>query len=442
MAIVKWANLTGLVLWLGGLFFWLWIFTPALTAVSVRSLDQRSPVCGWARKIRRAIGTGIILVLAAQPVALIIQGMAFTGLSAGNVLSRSTLGALLATTSYGFWWSLRALLVLLLAGLCAWWFRPLPLDVGADGATFVSRSQMPLSVGGGLLGGATLLSLPLTGHARAASGAMSIAVWSDWAHLASTVIWIGGLILMWAGLPGLDMKSAQDSALARAVVVRFAAVARICVLVLLASGIYAAWLHIPAWAAFLTTNYGRTLLVKLSLVVLMLIIAGINRRFVLPAFRELSPVSVNDRRWMTRLPALLATETVLGVAVLAVVAMLTGLAPSSAALPAKPAHLSQRNQGVNVRFLLNSNKVGQVEATVTLQDSSGRTIKSARPVTVYERMLDMDMGLKTIQGRLAADGSYKASLDFSMAGRWQVSVEASGESGDAFVTEFEVSAVP
>jgi copper transport protein len=434
-ALAKWAGLTGMVLWLGGLFFWLWIFIPAIASVPVHSPEQNSPIPGWSRRIRQAMGTGCIVTLAAQPAALVIQSMALTGLSTTNVLSPATLTVVLTTTSYGFWWALRVLLLLVLAGLCGWWFRP--IRPGMASTKFVARSQWPLAAGCAFLGSAMLLTYPLTGHARAVSGAMSIAVWSDWAHMASTVIWIGGLIPLFLGLPILNLESASDRALARAVVMRFSTIAAICVLALLASGIYATWLHVPTWRALITTSYGRTLLLKLSLVAAILATAAVNRWSVLPGLRDHS--RADD---LPRLRTLVAAESALGIAVLGVVAMLTGLAPSTAALPAKPLYWSRLNQGVNVSLVLASNKIGRSHATITLQDSSGHSIRSARPVTVYERMLDMDMGLTTVETRPAPNGSYGADLDFPVTGRWQVSVEASGASGDAFVTEFEFSPAP
>jgi copper transport protein len=434
-ALAKWAGLTGMVLWLGGLFFWLWIFTPAIASMPFHSLEQNSPIPNWSRRIGQAVGTGCIVMLAAQPAALVIQSMAMTGLSATNVLSPTTLRVVLTTTSYGFWWTLRVLLLVALAVLCGWWLRP--IRPGIISTKVVARSQWPLAAGHAFLGSAMLLTYPLTGHARAVSGAMSIAVWSDWAHLASTVIWIGGLIPLCLGLPILNLKSASDRALARTVVARFSTIAAICVMALFASGIYATWLHVPSWTAFIATNYGRTLLVKLSLVAAILAIAAVNRWSVLPVLRDRSRADGSPR-----LQTLVAAESALGIAVLGVVAMLTGLAPSTAALPAKPIYLSKRNQGVNVSLVLTSNKIGRTSATITLRDSTGHPIRSARPVTVYERMLDMDLGLTTVETRLASDGSYGADLDFPMAGQWRVSVEASGASGDAFVTEFEFSPAP
>jgi copper transport protein len=215
--------------------------------------------------------------------------------------------------------------------------------------------------------------------------------------------------------------------------------ARICVLVLLVTGIYAAWLHIPNWRAFVSTDYGVALLIKLFLVSLILLIGAVNWRRVLPALAGFALLPETYGKWAGRFRTLIRTETALGVAVLVAVAILTSLPPATVVAMAGPADLTKRNEDMIVNLRLDAVRVGTVHSVVKLQDLTGRTISDAKRVTLFVRMLDMDMGLETIETQSAPSGGYQADIPLPMAGKWSVSVEVSPSHGDTFVAEFDIS---
>jgi copper transport protein len=220
---------------------------------------------------------------------------------------------------------------------------------------------------------------------------------------------------------------------------RFSQMAKVCVVVIVATGVYNAWLHMPSWSSFLTADYGRVLLGKIILLVPMLLAALINWKRVLPALLSFAPRPEVARQWLGRYAGLLRAETALGVAILALVAVLTTLPPASAVTAGGPATQTVRQGAVSVSLSLTPNKVGSNQAVVVLRDAGGAAIADARRVTIYLRSLDMDMGLETFQAQPTSDGNYGAEVNLSMAGRWLVSVEVSPARGDTFITEFRIS---
>ncbi|MEJ2293104.1 MAG: hypothetical protein P8Y05_15520, partial [Deinococcales bacterium] len=108
---------------------------------------------------------------------------------------------------------------------------------------------VPASVG--LVGAVALVS-----HAAATGSALLLV--SDGVHLAAGLLWVGSVAML-AWLP--SWSSEEEPALAVAAR-RLSRVALWCVLLVLGTGIVAAVAELFGVAAFVTTPYGRTLLLK------------------------------------------------------------------------------------------------------------------------------------------------------------------------------------
>jgi hypothetical protein len=222
---------------------------------------------------------------------------------------------------------------------------------------------------------------------------------------------------------------------------RFSCHAKVCVTFLLATGAYNAWLHLPAWSSFVSTRYGQTLLSKLFLLLPLLAAAFVNLHWIMPALAS-ADVPLRTRIAARRLVALVRAEVMLGGLILVAAAALTHLPPAAAVSPGAPRTQSKSSGAFEVDLEMTPQRVGSNRASARLRAADGSAILSPIRVTFYFRMLDMNMGLQTIPGQSAADGSYSGDVFLSMAGRWQVSVEISPPQGDTFVTEFQFLAAP
>ena len=124
---------------------------------------------------------------------------------------------------------------------------------------------------------------------------------------------------------------------------------------------------------------------------------------------------------------------------LVVVAILTSLPPATSVAMAGPIELTKPAEGATVDLKLDSTKVGTAHSIVTLRDNNGTIISDTKSVTLFARMLDMDMGLETIEAQPTASGSFQADVSLTMPGKWSISVQVAPQRGDAFVTEFQIS---
>ncbi len=224
-ALLRWLALIGLAAALGHLLF-LRLAAGSPTALAV------------VRRTRRPV-LGILLAAGLACVSLPLAQAMGSGVPVGTLLAGT----------YGVRVALRALGLVVLAVAVA----------GRPGRG--DRVTGGLAVAGLL---ATATGTALLGHAGAAPvGPLHLG--SDIIHVVATATWLGGVtmvaLLAWAARRG----SVSGTEL-RHVVRRFAAPATTCVVAMVASGLVLASTSVASVDAVLITTYGRTLLLKVSLV--------------------------------------------------------------------------------------------------------------------------------------------------------------------------------
>ncbi len=174
---------------------------------------------------------------------------------------------------------------------------------------------MPLLAVAGILGGMTL-----TAHA---SGGGGLAMVADWLHLVAAGAWIGGVASLFIVLRAEFPERAQ---LLKVIVPQFSKLAGLSLAVLLVTGGYSAWLHVPALQAFVITEYGEALLAKLLLVLPLITLGVVNHFVIRPRLLTLTgPALTRVQRWLR---LLVGIEIALGVAALAATAVLTSVPPA------------------------------------------------------------------------------------------------------------------
>ena len=181
------------------------------------------------------------------------------------------------------------------------------------------------------------------------------------------------------------------------------------------SGLLNSALEVASVDALLTTDYGRLLLVKAGLALLMGL-AGLVNGWLL-------------RRpgGLARLPrALLAEAALAGVILILVGGLKSGLPPNGvafrAAAAAQPSMLSQTVDDLLLTFQASPNQPGT--NTVTLRAvSSRRPAPPVRQVVLRFIYLEQEMGEANVQADLLETNTYHAGGNFfTLPGLWQVQV--------------------
>ncbi|MFI9259154.1 copper resistance CopC/CopD family protein [Streptomyces sioyaensis] len=256
---------TGFVLLVGGAAF---VVACRPAAALVRSV-QRLVVQGWA-------------LLTGTTVAMLLLRTPYTG--SGDLADVFDFGGLqqvlitkpgAALVSRLLLLAAAALLVAVLFGAYARTQEPAEPGEEPRDATALARQRKDLAFGLGVGGLIIAIGLAATwAMAEHASTGLQTAVAMpvDVLHLLAVATWLGGLAALVASLywgPPVE----------RAAVRRFSRIAFGSVLVLVATGLYQSWRQVGTWRALTDTTYGWLLLLKAGLVVVLVGIAWVSRRW-------------------------------------------------------------------------------------------------------------------------------------------------------------------
>lgn len=242
----RWIGFAGLVLAVG---------VPAMAALCWRG--------GWGSPLlRRLTAAGLAAVAVGAVVTFLVQGAYAAASGLGSVVDPSLLSAT-AGSELGVALLVRLALTAGLALLLLPWLR---------------RGKAPVPRGlvlAGVLAAGLVVTTAAVGH-PVAGPYPAIAVLAATAHVAAMALWLGGLVALLAallrdGVPAAEMAEALP---------RFSRVAATSVAVLVVSGVVQSVREVGSPDALFSTGYGRLLLAKLALVLLVLAAAGVSRVWV------------------------------------------------------------------------------------------------------------------------------------------------------------------
>jgi len=247
--LVQWWSLTAVAALIGAV------------VLDLAVLPQSSPEVATARRrLGRWIVGWAVMVLLASGAALIVRATTMAG---GRLdLAMRAIPTVLTHTHFGAIWIARLTSV---GAFLVVWHLPFRL------ARFI----------GLLLVLGVSLTTSLTGHA-ADWGSLTVSVFFDWVHVAASGIWVGGLF----GLVAMHSGSIWPRQITGTVARQFSRLAGACLLLVVLTGIYNAWVQVPFASALWTTSYGRILLAKIGVVLTIIWIGGLNRFTIVPALSD------------------------------------------------------------------------------------------------------------------------------------------------------------
>src|SRR3954468_607499 len=269
---------------------------------------------GWRdRRAHRLLAGGWGLSLGATVTALLLQGPYGAGRGLSSLVHGSVLQSTL-TTRFGHAHVLRLWLLLAFAGVVV---------AQVQRASVRDRRKVTSTRVGSLaavaIGVALLATVAFAGHADDGT-ARALALPIDVLHLTAMAAWLGGLATV---VYCLLLKPAPPGELRR-VMPRFSSLAADAVLVLVATGTFAAWRDLGSWSALTNTRQGLLLLLKLSVLAALLLAAGASRGWLRSRRGDDADGGWNDVR---ALRLSVGAEAALATALLAVTAVLVAAPP-------------------------------------------------------------------------------------------------------------------
>lgn len=178
-------------------------------------------------------------------------------------------------------------------------------------------------------GAAASISFAWSGHAAATEGSLrALHLASDAAHALAATGWVGALIVFLL-MAGREFGSTVKVASLAHVLRTFSPLGILLVVVLVVTGLVNSWLIIgfAVWQTASTT-YGMLLIAKLAVFALMVALAAFHRQRLVPALLRNGTTDEGFEHPSSRLARWsLTSETLAGLAILALVALLGTLSP-------------------------------------------------------------------------------------------------------------------
>jgi len=302
-----------------------------------------------------------------------------------------------------------------------------------------SVAELIASVGALLAAAAVLVVPGAAGHA-AQTSPRGLTLLFDWLHLASGSVWLGGLaglLVLWWTVPSPTRVPALS-----VFVPRFSNVALGSVVVVAATGVGEAVVHMPAVNALWETGYGEAILVKAGLLGLAMLIASGNllrsRPRLIAAQRspEVGPPAARLLR------GLVSGEVVVVIGVVFAAAVLSSLAPpppafaleNSAIATVGPGRVADtvRHAGYVLQVLVSPNKAAAPDSFALRITKDGQPVRGAN-VTLLFNHLEMQMPTQEYQLTETAPGIYsRAAPALVMVGRWGLTFQVTPRNGPPF----------
>ncbi len=295
---LRWLQYGGAVVLFGAPLFLLYGFS-----------GGREPGLAWAPPL--LAGAAGVVSLGAI-VALVVQTAIMAG-SLNEAVKPASLAAMIGGATLG-----KALIVRAATAFLA---------LVAVAALRPGRTLWLLLLAAGLVVAA---SFAWTGHGAATEGPGGLVhLVADVVHSVAAALWLGALAALTLLL--LRRRASEDPAIHGALQ-GFAGTGILAVVLLVATGLVNSWFLVgPAHVADLGRHpYGQLLIAKLALFALMLALAASNRFRLTPGLGRALAEDEDPRRALQRLRRSVVAETLVGAALLALVAVMGTLPPSSA----------------------------------------------------------------------------------------------------------------
>ena len=257
--LARWINFIGLMLMVGAIAFRFAVVqraSPLFADDVVTALDRATRSVALIAAILALVGNGLRLWL---------QSGALHG--SAQMWQPDLLAAMLTGTGWGKAW--------------------IAQTMAAVGFLIATRihSERPLEswIAAAVLAFAAASTPAFSGHAAAVEQMAAVPIVNDAVHLIAAAAWLGTLaVLLFAGVPAIVRASHQPFADAATMVRTFSPLALFAAAVAVATGAMSAFVHIKAISELWTTPYGRTLSIKLVVVLLTATTGAYNWKVVSP----------------------------------------------------------------------------------------------------------------------------------------------------------------
>src|SRR6266487_1666051 len=267
----------GAIFWMGAQ---LWI-NFVLTISAEARTEEKNTNEQVQRRFERYFSLPTLIVLFLANIGVLVgQALNLSGGDLSSAISPTLLVELATSGRFGIYWMMREVVILLAMILALYMLLQ-------QQRSRVARTVLPIT--NLVLASALLIAITMSGHAAAVNpNIVSYAIVLDWLHLLAASLWVGGMIYIATNyLPVLRRLHIPQQARSLVTVLPyFSPLAIAGVLIMAVTGPFSAAFHLTSWQQFLSTAYGRALLVKIALIGGLLITSAIHVGILRPRLKK------------------------------------------------------------------------------------------------------------------------------------------------------------
>jgi copper transport protein len=315
-----------------------------------------------------------------------------------------------------------------------------PASVGATGlaAPRFGRAELILM---GALAAFLAVSPALAGHASTQSPS-GLLIPADVLHVGAMSVWVGGLLVLVAVLPVATraLEPSDRTRLLAANLLRFSPIALAAVCAILVSGLLQAYVHVRSIDHLINTGYGRAVLAKMVLLVILIAFGAYNRQRAVPRLKVLAAADASPGRAGLHVRRSLRAEVALLAVVIGVTSMLVSYAPANATSGSGPFSATKTLGPLELQMTVDPARTGSnVMHFYLINAKDGSQFNGSKDFQVLMSLPAKSIGPLKADPRKAGPGHYVAlGASFIPGGKWKVQVIDRVSEFDEYSTTVDV----
>lgn len=412
----------------GGLAFLLLAWLPALGAVGDSGERWALASKAFATRLRAVALLAAALGAISAAAGIVLEGAEAAGVSGFAALKETIVHETLET-KFGTIWGLAVLAWIAFGLLAAALLRP------AGGHSFGWGRALLLAAPLAFV----VLVPALSGHGSTQSPVL-LNFPVNVVHVAAMAVWLGGLatLLFVAPRGTRELEPGDRSRLLAAALSRFSQVALISVGALLLTGLTQAYVYVRHLDALIETGYGRAVLIKFVLLMILIGIGAYNRRTSVPRLNRIAAGGEPPGRAGVLLRRALRGELALLAVVIGVTAALASYAPPVSA-QSGPFSAESVFGPIQLEMSVEPARVGANEIHIYLFDArSGAPYSKVKQLEVSAALPEKNISLP-LEPHLTGPGHYTIpDALLSASGEWKLALTVRVSAFNEYAKTIEV----
>lgn len=396
----------------GGLAFLLLAWLPALALVGGDGDGWSRAAEAFATRLRRAALLAAILGAISAAAGVVLEGAEAAGISGFSALKETIVRETLET-KFGTIWGIAVLAWIAFGLLAAILLRPsASLAFGRGRALLLAAPLayvvlVPALAGHGSTQSPVLLNFPV-----------------NVIHVAAMAVWLGGLATLLFVAPGgtRELEPGDRGRLLAAALSRFSQVALVAVGAILLTGLIQAYVYVRRLDALIETGYGRAVLIKFVLLMVLIGIGAYNRRRSVPRLNKIAAGGESPGRAGLLLRRALRAEVALLAVVIGVTAALASYAPPISA-QSGPFSAESTFGPIQLELSVEPARVGANQIHIYLFDAkSGAPFARVKQLEATAALPEKSISLP-LEPQLAGPGHYTIpGALLNASGEWRITL--------------------